>query len=306
MFSKELEDLIQATLEDGVLEEYEKAALVKRAQNEGVDLDELEIYINSLLQRRQRELNKKRDQQEEEYAKKKKEAIGAVCPRCGKQVPPLTLVCDCGFEFKKGKQESSVKQLFEKIEKIQSRRLNGESGSYEWDEDRKLRDQEVLDTISLFPVPNTKEDIMEFLSLSIPKAKRKGGVLGTIFGRVILGLIVLVIVLFVANLFLPDPYTETHVIDGGLLFKDEEVTQTVDPKDFLYILGPLGFVAVCCLSFLTGKETLRWNKSATVWRSKFDQVLMKGRSLRADSKFTQMLDYYENQMHKNESVKLFG
>ena len=58
MFSKELENLIQATLEDGVLEEYEKAALVKRAQNEGVDLTELEIYIQSILQRRKRELAK--------------------------------------------------------------------------------------------------------------------------------------------------------------------------------------------------------------------------------------------------------
>lgn len=31
MFSQELENLIQATLEDGMLEDYEKAALVKRA-----------------------------------------------------------------------------------------------------------------------------------------------------------------------------------------------------------------------------------------------------------------------------------
>ena len=51
MFSKELENLIQATLEDGILEDYEKAALVKRAEAEGVDLAELEIYINSILQR---------------------------------------------------------------------------------------------------------------------------------------------------------------------------------------------------------------------------------------------------------------
>ena len=43
MFSKELENLIQATLEDGILEENEKAALVKRAQAEGVDLAALGI-----------------------------------------------------------------------------------------------------------------------------------------------------------------------------------------------------------------------------------------------------------------------
>ena len=40
MFSKELDNLIQSSLEDGVLEEYEKAALIKRAQAESVDLIE--------------------------------------------------------------------------------------------------------------------------------------------------------------------------------------------------------------------------------------------------------------------------
>lgn len=68
MFSKEMENLIQATLEDGVLEENEKAALIKRAQKEGVDLDELEIYINSLLQKRQRELNIKNKEAKEAQA----------------------------------------------------------------------------------------------------------------------------------------------------------------------------------------------------------------------------------------------
>lgn len=97
MFSKELESLIQATLEDGILEDNEKAALVKRAQAEGVDLAELEIYINSIMQKRQKELDAKRG---EEYAKAemaKKEAIGKVCPHCGTPIPPLAEKCpSCG------------------------------------------------------------------------------------------------------------------------------------------------------------------------------------------------------------------
>lgn len=60
MFSKELENLIQATLEDGILEPYEKEALVKRAKAEGVDLTELEIYINSILQKRKRNMTRKK------------------------------------------------------------------------------------------------------------------------------------------------------------------------------------------------------------------------------------------------------
>ena len=84
MFSKELENLINATLEDGVLEEYEKAALVKRAQAEGVDLTELEIYINSILQRRKKERSKAEEARQEIIDKKKKEAYGRVCLNCGK------------------------------------------------------------------------------------------------------------------------------------------------------------------------------------------------------------------------------
>ena len=118
MFSKGLEDLIKATLEDGILEDYEKEALIKRAQKEGVDLTELEIYINSLLQKRKRELKKKNEKKEAQYEKEKKEAIGPVCPKCGKQVPPLTLKCECGYEFTKGKAASSVQQLAQKIEAI--------------------------------------------------------------------------------------------------------------------------------------------------------------------------------------------
>ena len=35
------------------------------------------------------------------------------------------------------------------------------------------------------------------------------------------------------------------------------------------------------------------------WRAKFDQVLMKGRSMRGDAEFQSQLDYYENLLNKN-------
>ncbi|MBR3091427.1 MAG: hypothetical protein IKG99_00225 [Bacteroidaceae bacterium] len=52
MFSEELKELIDITLQDGVLTDQERAVIVKRAQKEGIDVDELEIYIQSLLQKR--------------------------------------------------------------------------------------------------------------------------------------------------------------------------------------------------------------------------------------------------------------
>ena len=46
MFSKELENLIKVTLADGVLTDKEKSVLIKRAQKEGVDIDELASMKN--------------------------------------------------------------------------------------------------------------------------------------------------------------------------------------------------------------------------------------------------------------------
>lgn len=233
MFSKELENLIQATLEDGVLEDNEKAALIKRAQKEGVDLDELEIYINSLLQRRQRELREKNDELDKKYEEEQKKAIGPVCPKCHKQVPPLTLKCDCGYEFTTSKSVSSVEALSKKLEEIMS---TPATLYYE----RRNREERIHSLISTFPVPNTKENIVEFLSLAAPYSKKKRFTLSDIIGLII------------------NPVL--------LVFGDH--------------------------------DTIIWNKNADVWKAKFDQVLMKGRSLRGDSDFQRQLDYYENMVNK--------
>lgn len=49
MFSKELEEVIEAALADGVLTDKERAVLHKRAAAEGVDLDELDVVIDGRL-----------------------------------------------------------------------------------------------------------------------------------------------------------------------------------------------------------------------------------------------------------------
>ena len=253
MFSKGLEDLIKATLEDGILEDYEKEALIKRAQKEGVDLTELEIYINSLLQKRKRELKKKNEKKEAQYEKEKKEAIGPVCPKCGKQVPPLTLKCECGYEFTKGKAASSVQQLAQKIEAIN----NSKS---------KNKEEQINNAITLFPVPNTKEDIVEFLALSAPNARKKGGIWGSKLNRwIIVGLPIIIIGVVVA------------VWSGTIL--------AFLPG--MIMCWPLLFIVNI------GDDLLEWNRKAEVWRNKFDQVLMKGRSLMGDPDFQRQLDYYE-------------
>ena len=311
--TKELEDLIKATLEDGKLEDYEKEALVKRAQKEGMDLVELEIYINAELQKRQRELREKNEALDVQYEKEKKEAIGPVCPKCGKQVPPLTLVCDCGFEFTNNRGESAVKKLFDQINDIQLTEAEIDSCSevvkeridkeYRAVKDsngnvvkkvndkalQKLKEKKKLNLIQTFPVPNTKEDIIEFLALAAPNAKHKGGILGSIFGRLKVVIVFLIVLFILEFVFLGAPEYEN------------------DPIYFVYFLSVFLGIFAISLVFGADNETLIWNKKANIWRAKFEQVLMKGRSLRGDSDFQQQLDYYENLMNqykKEREIKL--
>lgn len=301
MFSQELENLIQATLEDGVLEDYEKAALVKRATAEGVDLTELEIYINSLLQKRKRELNQTENAKQALFDQKKKEEFGRVCPNCGKQVPSMTLKCECGYEFSNAKNASSIQELFSKINNIKftdaeiascsdvvynmdskghsrdiAKDANGKAVT-EIDEDKleKLRLKKKIDLISTFPVPNTKEDIIEFLSLAAPNSKQKGGWWGSVPGRIKLLSIVAVIAFIL-----------------GLIFGGRDGAA----YGVMAVMCVVAFGSMICT--IADQGVIRDNKLATAWRAKFEQVLMKGRSLRGDTEFTQQLDYYDKMLNQ--------
>lgn len=281
MFSKELEDLIQATLEDGVLEENEKAALVKRATAEGVDIAELEIYINSILQRRQRELNKEADARREKRDQERKEALGRICPNCGKQIPPMTLKCECGYEVPTEKStSSSAALLFNKIDEINSKYSRGisvDSGVWARRRREAEKTKEIVDAISLCPVPNTKEDIIEFLSLSCVNARYKGGFFGTFLNR----LMILLGICFVIALII--------IISDG--FSGDAVSNGFS---FFVVFGIIAAV----FSYIFNPEVIFWNKRADAWRAKFDQIIMKGRSMRGDTEFQKQLDYYQNEIGK--------
>lgn len=270
MFSKELENLIQATLEDGVLEDNEKAALVKRAEREGVDLAELEIYINSLLQKRARELENEKNAVRKQAEKEKKEAFGRKCPNCGAQVPPLTLKCECGYEFTSQKQVSSAQILSDKINEITRST-----------KDEEERNKLITDTINLFPVPNTREDIIEFLALSWPNAKKKGGIWGSKSGRLVV--IIPTIILLIAAITI---VAKDDSIDYGLLFC------------ILLMYGAFLYIPISIYLLNVDKSLLNHNKLASVWRTKYEQVLLKGRSIRGDMDFQKQLDYYESMLKK--------
>ena len=70
------------------------------------------------------------------------------CPSCGSNLPSNSATCPyCGAEIRGREASSSIKQFFETIKSV---------------DDNKKK----IDLIKTFPVPNTKEDIVEFMLMA--------------------------------------------------------------------------------------------------------------------------------------------
>ena len=159
MYDPQLEKLVDMALEDGVITEKEKDILVKRAKSLGIDLDEFEMYLDSRLASLSNTQNTTPSQNKFGDLLK--------CPSCGASVPSLTIICkDCGFEFRNIKANSSVKELSEKLEQVSNTHSDSQN-------EQGMSNASIvrLEIINSFPIPNTKDDLMEFALYLAPKIK---------------------------------------------------------------------------------------------------------------------------------------
>ena len=286
MYSEKLERLIQLSIEDGVIDETENSVLIKCAKEEGVDIDELTLYVNSLLKKRQRELEADVTSKAQKYEKEKKEAIGNICPKCGKQIPPMSLKCPyCGCEIVNKKGVSSAEELLKKIESISQeedttlkspRDVNDILSPFllsnffkNINSRKEPKEQRIANTITLFPVPNTKEDIIEFLSLANAQSTVEIKFINTLLGRLLLLLIGIIILFF----FLPD--------DPAYSSREEQMAE------WMLVLG----IPIFCIGafFISRTKDVITSRKAKVikdaWKTKRKQLLLKGRSITGDSDF---------------------
>lgn len=112
MYNEQLEKLIEFALADGELTEKEKQILFKRAEAEGVDLDEFEMMLEAKLHIRQKEGI--------DLTRKEKENV-IKCPSCNDIIPALSKVCpSCSFVVNAGRKsleaEKGLEDLISDIE----------------------------------------------------------------------------------------------------------------------------------------------------------------------------------------------
>lgn len=177
MISDNLNSLIEFALADGELTEKEKQILFKKADSEGIDLDEFEMILEAkLFQTKQIQSPSKPIENINVAPKSDKFGDIKKCPSCGAIVESFTTNCsDCGNDFKGINANNTIERLFSTLDSIESSRKTGVgsflSATFGATLSMPDTDRRKIEAISNFPVPNTKEDFLEFLMLSISKIK---------------------------------------------------------------------------------------------------------------------------------------
>lgn len=198
VYDEHLENLIEMALTDGVLTEKEKQVLFKRAEAQGIDRDEFEMVLEA-------KLYEKKQSQQRQAAPPPPAPVAAMapppaavpptsskygdlrkCPSCGALVDPFSTTCsDCGYSFTNVRAVSSFEALsrrLDEIDRIYQNKEYHDGGIFgmafggglarAFDEEKVLTMKKQA--ISTFPIPTTKEDLLEFLAMGIPLAKKKG------------------------------------------------------------------------------------------------------------------------------------
>jgi hypothetical protein len=167
LYNPQLEKLIDLALADGELTEKEKQVLFKKAESFGVDLDEFEMVLDAKLYSQKKEVETSSDISS---SAPKSNKFGDVkkCPACGAMIQSFTSRClECGHEFRNIEANQGIERLFDMLNNVDAKSPSGFFGIF--DEERKIQNKKSI--INNFPIPNTKEDILEFLTQAIPLSR---------------------------------------------------------------------------------------------------------------------------------------
>jgi hypothetical protein len=202
MYNEQIENLIEMALKDGELTEKEKQILFKKAEAMGLDLDEFEMVLDAKLFEKKQEIN---SVNQEASAAPVSDKLGDVkkCPGCGAITESFSTKCtDCGTEFRNINASKNIIKFFDKLNDLEanreeslfnSQKISGNIGCGniikwvflypilvpyniiifvinkskppKWSTTDIRKEEMIMN----FPVPNSKEEIIEFLTLSTSK-----------------------------------------------------------------------------------------------------------------------------------------
>lgn len=127
MYAKEFEDLLKEYLTDGVISTQERQVLLKKAQKLGYDVDEVDLYIDAQLQK------------------------GVKTTR--------TVAAESG-------SNKTASDLLDRLAEIDKQQIEHDKEHKGFFDDSEFYGDEIkARTIASWPIPNTKEDLIEFIGI---------------------------------------------------------------------------------------------------------------------------------------------
>ena len=168
----DLENLINMALADGELTDKKREIILRKAMALGEDKDEVEMILEA-------KLYEKNKAKLASVAAPKSEKFGEVkkCPSCGAIIVAFSSKCnECDYEFSNISANKSVKDLSDKLEKvrtnIQNRPYkNSLTKTFEANQREEEISKHQSEIINNFPIPNSREDILDLLHFILPKTK---------------------------------------------------------------------------------------------------------------------------------------
>lgn len=176
VYNEYLENLIEMALADGELTEKEKQILFKKAEAQGIDLDEFEMVLDAKLYEKQKSMQM--PQPNTQGAAPVSNKLGDVrkCPACGAILESFSTRCpDCGHELNGVEIVSSFNALISKLEEFDKNDNSIQLISMFTGGEQK-RIQKKKQIIANFPIPTSRNDMLEFLSMGVPLAKKRGSI----------------------------------------------------------------------------------------------------------------------------------
>lgn len=167
--------LIKLAIADGVITEKEREVILRKAEKLGEDPDEVELILDGELAL----IQKQETQAPSPTSKSNKVGEVIKCQSCGAPANSMNVYCaECGHEFSQKKAISSVKELNQILRKIEKEERakpepKGIFASTKIVEREMTIQRRMASAISIFPVPNTRKDMVEFLSKSAARSETK-------------------------------------------------------------------------------------------------------------------------------------
>lgn len=163
----DIEKMIRFATEDGSITDGEREIIIRKAQEMGADIDEVEIMLENELAKHNKvvEPPKPAIQRSKEKVKK--------CPNCGAAITESMLTCpECGYDFSTQSDTSEdiqkrIERLQEMLENVDKEEMPVKSfdvfGMALLSEKRIQRKASIIST---FTMPTTKEGLLQFLDFA--------------------------------------------------------------------------------------------------------------------------------------------